>query len=100
MNTVARFEEYSTKTVKFDFPSEEGLLNKNCLTGNYKTDEKLANALCGYSSTPKGYVWHHVEDMQTMILVPQDLHSSKFGGCSHTGGASMIKAYISEILKK
>lgn len=46
------------------------------------------------SKTPAGYVWHHVEDMQTMILIPQDLHSVAMGGMAHTGGASLIKALL------
>ena len=99
-NGFARFEEYSVKSVKFEFPSEEGLINNRCLNGNYYHDEKLANAFIGYDSTPEGYVWHHVEDMQTMLLVPQDVHSSMMGGCSHTGGACYIKKYIVEEMKK
>ncbi len=99
-NGFARFEEYSVKSVKFEFPSEEGLINNRCLNGNYYHDEKLANAFIGYDSTPEGYVWHHVEDMQTMLLVPQDVHSSMMGGCSHTGGACYIKKYIAEEMKK
>jgi hypothetical protein len=44
------------------------------LTGAYKTDEALANEAMGYPSTPAGYVWHHVEDGNTMQLIPEDIH--------------------------
>lgn len=93
-NGYPRFEPYAAKTVKFDMPSQAGVANGTCLTGVYTKDARLANALCGYSSTPSGYVWHHVEDMQTMILVPQDVHSIAFGGIAHSGGASLIRALL------
>jgi len=35
-----------------------------------------------------GYVWHHHEDMETMILVPKELHNN----LSHTGGRAVYKA--------
>lgn len=89
-----RFEKYAKATVKFDTPTLETALNHTGLSGNYYWDSKLANQMCGYSSTPQGYVWHHVEDMKTMILVPQDLHSVAMGGMPHTGGASMIRSFL------
>ncbi|MDB2140062.1 HNH endonuclease [Clostridium butyricum] len=49
-----------------------------------------ANEAPGFSSTPKGYTWHHVEDGRTLILVPSDLH----GEIRHTGGASLIRKGI------
>lgn len=89
-----RFEKYAKATAKFDTPTIETALNHTGLSGNYYWDSKLANQMCGFSSTPQGYVWHHVEDMKTMILVPQDLHSIAMGGMPHTGGASMIRAFL------
>ncbi len=89
-----RFEKYAKATATFDTPTLEGALNHTGLSGNYYWDSKLANAQCGFKQTPAGYVWHHVEDMKTMILVPQDLHSVAMGGMSHTGGASLIKAFL------
>lgn len=89
-----RFEKWAKATAKFDKPNVMDALNHTGLSGNYYWDSKLANAQCGFQTTPKGYVWHHVEDMQTMILIPQDLHSVVFGGMSHTGGASLIKAFL------
>lgn len=89
-----RFEKWAKATASFDPPSLDTALNHTGLSGNYYWDAKLANAQCGFSKTPAGYVWHHVEDMQTMILVPQDLHSVAMGGMAHTGGASLIKALL------
>lgn len=89
-----RFERYKIAEAKFEMPTSEGVLKETCLSGNYQRDARLANKMCGYSSTPKGYVWHHVEDMRTMILVPQDLHSVTFGGMWHKGGASLIRQLL------
>ena len=89
-----RFEPYKIAQAKFELPTPEGVLKGTCLSGQYARDAKLANKLCGYASTPQGYVWHHVEDMTTMILVPQDLHSVVFGGMWHKGGASLIRALL------
>lgn len=57
------------------------------LTGKNAIDAKLANKAAGLNATPKGYIWHHAEDGETMQLVPEDLH----GAIGHTGGASIIK---------
>lgn len=89
-----RLEEYAIDTAKFDMPTPEAAQNGFGLNGNYDHDAKLANAQCGYKNTPSGYVWHHVEDMMTMILVPQDLHSARFHGFFHKGGASLIRTYL------
>lgn len=89
-----RFEKWAKATAKFDKPTKATALNHTGLSGNYYWDAKLANAQCGFKCTPKGYVWHHVEDMQTMILVPQKLHSVAFDGMPHIGGASLIKAFL------
>jgi hypothetical protein len=45
------------------------------------------NHVVGLSSTPEGYVWHHVEDGKTMQLVPQGIHSK----ARHTGGTAVIR---------
>ncbi len=90
-----RFENYAIATAKFDAPTLETALDHTGLSGSYYWDSKLANAQCGFLDTPAGYVWHHVEDMQTLILVPQDLHSARFGGMAHMhGGASLIKDFL------
>jgi len=57
------------------------------LTGNYANDAALANEAVGLDATPQGYVWHHVEDGETMRLIPQDIHNA----VRHTGGAAVIR---------
>lgn len=89
-----RFEEWAIAIVKFDFPSPEGVENKTCLSGQYVKDKLIANKKFGFPDVPEGHVWHHVEDMQTMILVPQSIHSVIYGGVSHVGGASLIRSYL------
>ncbi len=70
------FSPYSEATVKVDG-----------LKGSIPPDDSLANKAVGLSSTPDGYTWHHVEDGETMQLVPTDIHSE----FPHTGGASIIR---------
>jgi hypothetical protein len=67
------FSPYATKSVKIKF------------TGNRAQDFSLANKDVGYNVTPRGYTWHHMEDKETMQLVPRDLHRA----VGHTGGFSM-----------
>jgi filamentous hemagglutinin len=62
-------------------------VNLTNLTGVYRADERLANAVVGLKSTPKGYVWHHVEDGVTLQLIPKSLNNS----VKHTGGAAVIR---------
>jgi filamentous hemagglutinin len=57
------------------------------LTGDYKNDAALANTMAGLKATPDGYVWHHVEDANTMLLIPQDIHNA----VRHTGGAAILR---------
>jgi hypothetical protein len=57
------------------------------LTGDRTHDANLANQAINRSSTPAGYVWHHVEDGRTMELVPRDLHNA----ARHSGGATAIQ---------
>ena len=87
------FDKYATKTVKFDYPSLEGKAAGKCLTGNCTSDFKLANKAAGLTSTPPGYTWHHSQDMMTMQLVPQDVHSIVFGGVAHAGGESALAEF-------
>ena len=89
-----RFESYAKATAKFDLPTVKDATNHTGLSGNYYWDSKLANLQCGFNETPEGYVWHHVEDMQTMILIPKDLHNVALGGMSHKGGASLITEFL------
>ena len=62
------------------------------LTGEYRIDEKLANELAGLPRTPTGYVWHHVEDGETLVLIPKDLHNA----VRHTGGSAVIREQLQE----
>ena len=57
------------------------------LTGNRRIDAALANQHAGLMSTPQVYSWHHVEDTETMLLVPRDLHET----VRHTGGAAILR---------
>lgn len=92
------FERYAAKKVSFDLPSKESLANGTCLTGNYNHDFAMANKAAGFgnypNSTPKGWTWHHSEDMKTLYLIPQDLHRA----IRHTGGASLIKALLAALV--
>ncbi|WP_081053941.1 hemagglutinin repeat-containing protein [Burkholderia territorii] len=68
-------------------PYAKAKVNVQGLTGDYRTDEAISNKKVGLSETPDGYVWHHVENAQTMLLIPQDLHNA----VRHTGGSAILK---------
>ena len=70
------FSPYARARVQFDD-----------LTGTYASDAAAANRALNLSGTPSGYVWHHVEDGRTLILIPQDIHAA----VRHTGGAAVIR---------
>ncbi len=64
-------------------------------TGDYATDFQNASiAALGQKSTPRGYVWHHVDDYDpetntgTMQLVKQEAHT----GIPHVGGVSQYQS--------
>ena len=57
------------------------------LSGDYKIDAAKANKAIGATETPKGQVWHHVEDGKTMQLIPRSIHNK----VRHTGGSAVIK---------
>jgi len=86
------FDQYATQTVKFPYPSLEGKQAGTCLIGNCSSDFRLANEAIGLTGAtpPAGFTWHHCEDMMTMQLVPQDLHSVVYGGVAHAGGESLL----------
>lgn len=92
------FSQYAIKTATFEYPSSTAIANKTCLLGNCSSDFTMANTQVGLSSTPTGYVWHHVEDCQTMLLVPQDLHNVAMGGVAHRGGEAEIAKVLTEII--
>ena len=68
-------------------PYAKAEVKLSSLTGVYRADERLANAAVGLKKTPKGFVWHHVEDGVTLQLIPKSLNSS----VKHTGGAAVIR---------
>jgi A nuclease of the HNH/ENDO VII superfamily with conserved WHH len=72
------FTPYAEKTVVIDN-----------LAGDRPADFARANEAIGVSRTPRGYVWHHVEDGRTLELVPKDLHEA----VRHTGGVPAIKSH-------
>jgi hypothetical protein len=57
------------------------------LTGSMRKDIAAAKQAAGLEKVPKGYVWHHVEDEGTMMLVPEDLHDA----VAHSGGRATYK---------
>jgi hypothetical protein len=57
------------------------------LTGNYASDFNAANSAAGFTNTPKGYTWHHHEDVGLMQLVDTRVHSLFW----HSGGMSLSK---------
>ena len=88
------FSKYAEKTVKFDPPSADALKADTCLNANYSHDFAMANKAAGYKTTPQGYTWHHKEDMQTMQLIPTDLHQA----VRHSGGALEIRYLLTSLL--
>ena len=101
-----------TKNGGLDYSASNALYSKDGVnpiqtieyTGNYHKDfEQASMAALGQKSTPKGYVWHHLDDYNpakntgTMQLVQQKAHS----GIPHVGGVSQYKAHtgISYIFK-
>ncbi|HWM84279.1 MAG TPA: HNH endonuclease, partial [Kofleriaceae bacterium] len=58
------------------------------LTGKYKVDAARANKAVGLDETPDQMVWHHVEDGETMLLIPKAIHNA----VRHTGGSAIIRS--------
>ncbi len=57
------------------------------LTGNYAKDSAMTNKAVGLKSTPDGFVWHHVENVKTMQLIPKEIHNA----ARHTGGTATLR---------
>jgi hypothetical protein len=61
------------------------------VTGQTAADFRRANIEAGHpewgSRAPQGWTWHHVEDAQTMQLVPSVINST----FNHRGGASVAR---------
>jgi len=81
-------------TVKYidgypDFESA-GTVEQKVNIGGFKSrtsDVRKANALVSGGPYKKGYVWHHSQDGQTMMLIKEEIHK-KF---THRGGFSLMK---------
>ncbi|MEL7496808.1 MAG: HNH endonuclease [Planctomycetota bacterium] len=79
-----------SKTPHYLFDSSRSI-QKIVLTGSRDADFRLANKLAGLGRTPKGYTWHHLDDLNeltgecTMQLVKTKPHSK----ASHSGGATL-----------
>ncbi len=86
-----------------DYSNSNALYHKNganpiqaiTYTGDYETDFQNASiAALGQKTTPRGYVWHHVDDYNpedntgAMQLVKQEAHN----GIPHVGGVSQYQA--------
>jgi RHS repeat-associated protein len=56
-------------------------------TGKREADFAAANKAAGYSSTPKGYTWHHHQDSGRMQLVDTQMHLKT----GHTGSIGLNK---------
>ncbi|GAB4212059.1 MAG: hypothetical protein OHK0022_47400 [Roseiflexaceae bacterium] len=59
--------------------------------GKEEYDNKFNNK--DLTKAPSGYVWHHHQDLQTMQLVPKDLHDE----IRHSGGRAINKYKKSKI---
>jgi RHS repeat-associated protein len=86
-----------------DYSGSNALYDKNGVnpiqtitySGDYGTDFQNASmSALGQKSTPRGYVWHHVDNYNpetntgTMQLVKQEAHT----GIQHVGGVSQYQA--------
>jgi len=79
----------------FEYKGTDGLAEVQIkYSGNRVIDFSNANKAAGFSHTPEGYTWHHVEDEKTMILVRTDIHKL----FPHTGGFSLFKAGVPGIV--
>lgn len=87
-NGYPDFSNYAKETITMEKYSSRNAALGKCLTGQRAHDNSLANKMAGYSSTPEGYTWHHLEDCRTVQLIPTDLHSE----VRHTGGASILNS--------
>jgi hypothetical protein len=72
------------------YKGSEGLAEVRIrLTGNRLADETAANAAAGFQHTPRGYTWHHHEDLGLMQLVETRVHRAFW----HEGGFSLSRKW-------
>jgi hypothetical protein len=66
------------------------------LTGSRRKDKKLANELGGFTNTPEGYLWHHVDDFDpksgnaTLELVKKGAHNATL---PHAGSVAQYEKH-------
>ena len=66
------------------------------LTGSRRADEKLANEWGGFTETPNGYMWHHVDDFDpqagtsSLELVDKKAHRATY---PHAGSVSQYEKF-------
>lgn len=70
MGAAADFSRYAEKKVRIPFSGKPDL------------DIRAANKMEGWKFTPKGKVWHHHHDGETLMLIDEQLHDA----VRHTGG--------------
>ena len=61
------------------------------MIGDWDRDFRAANMAAGHpewgNKPPRGWTWHHHEDMKTMMLIPSNIN----GMFDHQGGASLVR---------
>ena len=86
--------DYSASNALYKKKPEVNPIQTIEYTGNYHKDfEEASMKALGQKSTPRNYVWHHLDDYDpktntgTMQLVEQNAHT----GITHTGGVSQYQ---------
>jgi hypothetical protein len=85
--TSKGFPDFTPYTVKLPNGSQARFPLKT--TGNRSKDFAAADKMAGITEEYRQaneLVWHHMEDMETMILVPRDVHKA----VKHSGGISVF----------
>jgi hypothetical protein len=75
------------------YKGTDGLAEVTITITNRTADRAAANAAAGFASQPKGYVWHHSEEVGKMLLIREEAHAA----FAHTGGFGIWKK-IRELL--
>lgn len=91
--TSKGFPDFTPYTVKL--PNGKNARFKIKTTGNRSKDFTAADKVAGIDEEYRQaneLVWHHMEDMETMILVPRDVHKA----VKHSGGISVFTNVVVE----
>jgi hypothetical protein len=73
------------------------------LTGSRRNDYKRANELGGFTETPEGYMWHHVDDFDpqtgtsSLELVKEEAHEATY---PHAGSVSQWQKFHGKRYKR